>query len=421
MKKAYLLSVGINEYDNFQTLGLCVDDSNNISESFKQRFDKLCISIFNDENCTPTYETIAEQLKKIEFLDYAENDIALFFFAGHGFSIDGKDYIAAKNTDLNNLNSAVCTDNIIDSLKKSGAGNSILVIDACRSEFDRRINNFGERTAELSRRRGVVTFFSCSPGEAAKELKVLKGGVFTRTFSDLLKDIDAPFTPFIFSRKLIDGVGKICGQHKLGKQTPYTAVAPLEKAVYDPFSGKRHDVNDQKKELILILGPSNAGKTTIGQFLAREYGYIHAEMSSYAWKRFNEADGYRGSILDFMEHEVWTNGMEDAIAQDLINSNIGEGKLVVCGARRMEEIETILAQGWDVKPIYVFANASERYTRIQYSSGRYGPSYEEFIRKDLKEFSWGIAHMAQMKSIELVINENEIDKCFDRVASIVCE
>lgn len=419
MKKAHLLAVGINEYDNFQTLGLCVSDSHNISRSFKGRYPDISVKLVCDEVTSPTSDTIKQQLIDIGSLGYADDDIVIFFFAGHGFSIDGKDYITARDTSLDNLNTAISTDDIIDCIKKSGAGNAILVVDACRSYIHRGIGNFGERTAELSRRRGVVTYFSCSPGETAKELAPLNGGIFTRTFSELLDNIEIPFTPFIFNRNLIDGITNICRQHKLDKQTPYTAVAPLEKAVYDAFTGKRHDVNTRKKQLILVLGPSNAGKTTIGQFLANEHGYIHAEMSSYAWKRFNECKGYRGSILDFMENEVWINGNQDAIAQDFIKSNVGEGKVVVCGARRMEEIETILAQGWDVVPIFVFANAAERYTRIQHSSGRYGPNYEEFIKKDLKEFSWGIADMAQLKNIELIINENELEKCFKRIVSIL--
>lgn len=419
MKKAYLLAVGINEYDNFQTLGLCAKDSESVSEAFCGRCPDISVNIVNDNNTEPTLLTIKQQLTNIESLDYKENDIVIFFFAGHGFSIDGKDYITAKDTDLDDSNTAISTDYIIDCVKKSGAGNAILVVDACRSDIDRGISNFGERTAEISRRRGVVTYFSCSPGETAKELAVLDGGIFTRTFTKLLNNNKVPFTPFIFNRQLIGGLSEICKQHKLGKQTPYTAVAPLEKAIYDAFTGQRYDVDAKKKELILVLGPSNAGKTTIGQFLANEHSYIHAEMSSYAWKRFNESEGYRGSILDFMEHEVWANGNEDAIAQDLINSNIGEGKIVVCGARRIEEIETIMAQGWDVKPIFIFANAAVRYSRIQHSSGRYGPNYEEFIRKDLKELSWGIANMAQLKNVELIINENELEKCFGTVASII--
>lgn len=419
MKKTYLLTVGINEYDDFQTLGLCLKDSESISKSFSSRYPDIVVNEINNNKCIPTSGTIKQQLMGIGDLGYTDDDVVIFFFAGHGFSVDGKDYITAKDTSLDNLNTAISTDDIIENLKKSGAGNAIIIIDACRSDINRGVNNFGERTAELSRRRGVITYFSCSPNETAKELALLEGGIFTYAFTGLLKKPDIPFTPFQFNRNLIDEVNHICAQHKLGKQTPYTAVAPLEKAIYDVFTGMRHDVNTQKKEMILVLGPSNAGKTIIGQFLAREHGYIHAEMSSYAWKRFNECDGYRGSILDFMEQEVWPNGNEDAIAQDLIKSNIGEGKIVVCGPRRVEEIETIMSQGWDVKPIFVFANAAERYSRIQHSSGRYGPNYKEFIKKDLKEYSWGIANMAQLRNVELIVNENEPNKCFEQVISII--
>lgn len=417
MKNAVLLSVGINEYDRFQTLGLCVKDAENITNSFKSRYPEIVVEELHKKNPDITHDQILGELSEISQHSFGNDDVVIFFYAGHGFSLEGKDYITAKDTNIDDLSTAVSTDTVIDCLKKTKAGNAVLIIDACRSDIDRGASNFGERTAELSRRCGVVTYFSCSPGETSKELSVLNGGIFSYTFSKLLKTDGLPFTPFMFNRNLIDDVSELCRHHKLGKQTPYTAVAPLEKAIFDIFTGLRHDVNPQKKEMVLVLGPSNAGKTTIGQYLAREHGYIHAEMSTYAWKRFNECDGFRGSILDFMEKEVWRNGHEDAIAQDLINSNVGEGKIVVCGPRRVEEIETLLSQGWDVKLVFVFANAGLRYARIQHSSGRYGPSYEEFIRKDLKEFSWGIAHMAQIKNVELVINEENIEECFQSIVS----
>lgn len=417
MRKASLLSIGINEYDNFQTLGLCAKDSETLAKSFSNRYPELEVEILNDQCCIPSSIRIKEQLQKLEDLTYSENDTVVLFYAGHGFAIDGKDYLTAKETAVEDLSTAISTDDIVDSLKRSGAGNIVVIIDACRAQINRAVNRFGERTAELSRRKGVVTYFSCSPGETAKELAVLQGGIFTHTFTTLLDNNDIPFTPFIFNSELIVGVKKICADHKLGKQTPYTAVAPLEKATFDVFSGRRYDNGGQKKEIILVLGPSNAGKTTIGQYLAREHGYVHAEMSSYAWQRYNNSDGFKGSILDFMESEVWSNGHEDAIAQDLISSDIGASKIVVCGARRMEEVETIFSQDWDVRPLFVFANASDRYDRIKYSSGRYGPSYKEFIRKDLKEFSWGIANMIQIKNIELIVNESGVDDCLDSVGS----
>ena len=419
MKNVSLTSIGINQYDQFQTLGLCSTDAQSIKNAFDIRFPEISSTIINDETNIPTSDSLNRNLEEIGNLSYSDSDIVIFFYAGHGFATDGKDFICTRDTCTDDLDTAICTDIIIDKLKKSGAGNIILIIDACRTELSRNVNNFGERTAEFSRRKGVVSYFSCSPGETAKELSVLNGGIFTTAFSALLSNLNIPFTPFQFNRDLIESVGKVCIEHNLEKQTPYTAVAPLEKATYDVFSDKRFDSNIQNKEMILVLGPSNAGKTTIGQHLAQKHSYIHAEMSSFAWKRFNECEGFTGSILDFMECEVWSRGNEDVIAQDLIESNNSNEKIVICGARRIEEIETLLSQGWDVKTIFVFANAIERYTRIQHSSGRYGPNYEEFIKKDLKELSWGIAGMIQIKDAELIVNESNLDDCLDKVSSFI--
>ena len=239
MKKAHLLSIGINEYDYFQTLGLCVNDSKSINESFCQRYSGVSVVVINDEHSAPTSDVIRAELANIESLSYGEDDVVIFFFAGHGFSLYGKDYVTAKDTNIDSLESAISTDSVIDCLKKSGAGNVILVIDACRTNISRSVNVFGENTAELSRRYGVVTYFSCSPGETAKELTFFNGGVFTTAFSELLSNKEIPFTPFLFNRLLIENLNKVCVQHKLVKRTHKTQLQPKKKAINFWLNGVR--------------------------------------------------------------------------------------------------------------------------------------------------------------------------------------
>ncbi|MRX06786.1 hypothetical protein GJ697_02950 [Pseudoduganella sp. FT25W] len=413
-----IISIGINKYNNLQSLGFCASDSKKIVQAFGNR-TQINSYEHNDEAQPASIDDVRYLIKSTS--EASKNcDGLIFFFAGHGFSQEGKDYLACTDTDISNLNTAISTDEVIAELVKSGVKDLVLIVDACRQQVDRSVADiFGERTAELARRSGVVTFFACSPKQTAKELQQLDSGIFTYSFCSLMNDKSIAFTPLAFARPLIDSVAAICKQHNLSTQTPYTAVAPIEKAEYDLITGKLHSSLVKKREMILIVGPTNAGKSTIGQHLANRHGYVHAEMSSFAWKRLDQQPNFRGNMQDFMEKEVWIGGNEDAIARDMLVSIQDQSKVVVCGARRMEEIETIENSEWDVRSIFIFSDTNYRFQRQKHATGRFGLSYTEFIKKDLKEFAWGIANMSGMKNIELVLNEDSVEKYTEAIEEIL--
>jgi len=192
----------------------------------------------------------------------------------------------------------------------------------------------------------------------------------------------------------------------------------LQKAILDIINNKIITVNlSQKRNCILIVGPTNAGKTTLGQYIANHSGYVHAEMSTYVFKRYaKKTSYYDGSLQDFLEDEVWSNNDNDIIAQDLLMDNPGGQDLVICGPRKPEEIETLLSQDWNIKPIFLFSDTDTRYTRYQTDKNnfrfRYDLNYKEFIRKDMRELDWGLAKIATMQQLEIVTNESKIDELF---------
>lgn len=119
MKNAVLLAVGINEYDRFQTLGLCVRDAENITNSFKLRYPGVVVQELYKKSPDITHDQIIGELSEISQHSFENDDVVIFFYAGHGFSLDGKDYITAKDTNIDDLDTAVSTDTIIDYLKKN--------------------------------------------------------------------------------------------------------------------------------------------------------------------------------------------------------------------------------------------------------------------------------------------------------------
>src|SRR5262249_2912430 len=88
-------------------------------------------------------------------------DVALFFFAGHGFEIRGQNYLLP--TDIPEIregqeelirDSAFPADRIIDRLQARGARTVVLVLDACRNNpFEQR----GGRGLKGSGGLGIMT------------------------------------------------------------------------------------------------------------------------------------------------------------------------------------------------------------------------------------------------------------------------
>lgn len=65
-----------------------------------------------------------------------------FFFAGHGELHEGHDYLMPIDVDPGNVDeTALKISDITASLRNSGADNTVLLLDACRSE--------GKRSARL--------------------------------------------------------------------------------------------------------------------------------------------------------------------------------------------------------------------------------------------------------------------------------
>ncbi|MEM9214850.1 MAG: P-loop NTPase fold protein [Cyanobacteria bacterium P01_F01_bin.150] len=137
--------------------------------------------------------------------------------------------------------SAIPISDIIQNLRNCGAGNFILFLDACRNSLpdhntrgmnsiSRDISSIGKQTVELVRQAGIVTIFSCSPGELAYELDTYQHGVFTYA---LLQGMQGEYPPYKstvseLSSYLRRVVPELTQNYR--QQTPYVIAEPIEKA-----------------------------------------------------------------------------------------------------------------------------------------------------------------------------------------------
>lgn len=422
-RRTYLYSVGVDDYSEFRPLAYCSADAVAVSQELGEKLKTQSVSLLTSQtgkNSTPSIASVRRLLSDIRNLKLNSNDSVFFYFAGHGFSASGRDYLVCSDTSRDALDAAVSTDDVISALMASSAGTNVLIIDACRSETERDVGPFGESTFTLAQRRGTVVFFGCSPGQTCQELPKLGHGVFTYALLSAVRDKN-PCTPTDLDRRLGSEVEKLCSSNHLPIQRPYTCVAPLQKASVDLFTGllvpysRRND-----RECLLIVGPSNAGKTTLAQRIANSQGMVHIEMSSFAYKRYQDhrkETHFPGSVQDFMEDVAWASGQKEVIASDLVSADPGTDRVVICGPRTVEEVNLLRTQNWNCKTIYLYANGHARYDRYCASGegNRYGLGYREFVSKDMREYGWGLAKAANLRDVDIVVNEGSIDALVQQV------
>lgn len=105
-----------------------------------------------------------------------DNDVALFFFAGHGMQIDGANYLTAIDTDFQDEGSAKYSslplNQIIEIMEDGHNQTSIIILDACRNNpYERRWRGGGETRglAPVYAPKGMIIAYATSPGQVASD------------------------------------------------------------------------------------------------------------------------------------------------------------------------------------------------------------------------------------------------------------
>jgi hypothetical protein len=149
-------------------------------------------SVIKQTDCT--FRDMDRALKRFNTcLD--DNDVGLFFFAGHGMQIDGENYLAAVDTDmsaeLEAKHSSLPLNRIIETMEKTTTSTNIIILDACRDNPYERAWHRSSATRGLApvyAPKGTLIAFATSPGQVAKD-GIGRNGAYTAA---LLQHIDTP-------------------------------------------------------------------------------------------------------------------------------------------------------------------------------------------------------------------------------------
>jgi hypothetical protein len=126
-----------------------------------------------------------------------DQDVGLFFFAGHGVQIHGENFLAATDTRIANeieaKHSALSLNRVLDSMENAGPATNIIILDACRDNpWERHWRRaVPQGLAPVYAPKGTLIAYSTSPGEIAAD-GAGRNGAYTAA---LLQHIDAPEVP----------------------------------------------------------------------------------------------------------------------------------------------------------------------------------------------------------------------------------
>ena len=188
MKKQIALCIGNQDYKNFEKLSCAVNDC----QCMSNKLDALGFVVYSYENLSrEDMFSIADSFEE----HLSEYDVALFYYAGHGFEVDGKNLlipIDVPATDITELKKyqAYDLDDIIEKLQKhNNLVTKIIILDACRKSSLTR-GTADNRFAPVFAPEGTIIAFSTSPGQSAIER--VGNGAYTKA---LLQSIDLPRIP----------------------------------------------------------------------------------------------------------------------------------------------------------------------------------------------------------------------------------
>ena len=175
------------------------------------------------------------------------NDVALFFYSGHGMQVENVNYLVPVDftgQDQYDVKAkAVSADRVHEKLQ--GAGTRILILDACRDNPFKGTRSAAKGLADMAG-RGSLIAYAAGPGETAADVGIKpdsRNGLFTEQLLDVLAE------PGLTAVELFRKVRQRVSEASAGKQFPWLSDGLLQDFVFKP--GLRIDPNNTGSLLVM--------------------------------------------------------------------------------------------------------------------------------------------------------------------------
>jgi uncharacterized caspase-like protein len=173
--------IGMSDYGLDRNLSNTLNDANDMATSLSELGFEVTLLKNND------LRNLKENLNKW-YNSIEGNDIAVFYFAGHGMEVNGDNFLIPVDADMNSETDVVYNtlnvNQVLGNMDEKKVGMKLLILDACRDNpFKRSWTRGGgsKGLAQLSAPKGTYIAFAASPGFTAQDggNYRLQNGVFT--------------------------------------------------------------------------------------------------------------------------------------------------------------------------------------------------------------------------------------------------
>lgn len=235
----WALIIGINKYQRLRSLEYAERDAQLMQEYCQQqKFER--IFYFSDtspdiptpygssQETRPTIGNLRSFLTDFFARPALEpGDNFWFFFSGHGVRYQDRDYLMPCDGNPRAVeHTGIPVNYITERLRRCGADNVVLFLDACRSQGEKSGLGIGSEEHQ-----GVITISSCAPAEKSYEIEELQQGAFTYALLEALQ-IQGEGNCATVERlcnRVKYRVREINNLYHKPKQTPYPVVEPASK------------------------------------------------------------------------------------------------------------------------------------------------------------------------------------------------
>lgn len=274
--KTLAIVIGNNKYFAGYELTNAENDANEIAKVFKEfNYDvKLYLNI--DRN--KVVEILGEYKHMLK--DY---DASIFYFAGHGFEVEGENFLASIDSSIPPENkyiakqTCIVLNDLFDIYKENPKKLNIIILDACRRAFDRG-NTVGFTPIEAP--KGSLIAFSTSPNQGASDGGYENHSIYT---GSLLKHL---LRSRIAVEDLFKSVRKTVFALSNGRQTTWEHTS----LIGDFYFYKKQSLD------ILSLPYENFVLKDENYYEDSNFGLRILDLKTYNWYRQNPAVEYLISI-----------------------------------------------------------------------------------------------------------------------------
>lgn len=303
------LVIGNADYQNAPKLKNPVNDANDIADVLKSL--GFHVTLLSDANREKMQEAIVKFGKDLT----KSSGVGLFYYAGHGVEVQGKNYLVPIEAKLEAEHRAefecVNAQEILVEMEAAKNPTNLIFLDACRNNpFARnwRSVSKGNGLTAIEAPSGSLVAYATAPGKVAKDGND-RNGIFTKY---LLKHIK---TPGLEVRKLLELVRKEVKRTTYSTQIPWESCC-LEDSFYflKPQGPKRLP---SEIELELMEKWNNRLQEMERAFQRIDRGSWEPEAQIRAWQEF---------LRNFAENNPYTeadNNMREEGQKQLLQLREG--------------------------------------------------------------------------------------------------